>query len=35
MAALPELAVDSLQAPWQPRLELLSLRPASRPARPS
>jgi non-heme chloroperoxidase len=33
MAALPELAVDSLQAPWQPRLELLSLR-AREPARP-
>ena len=26
MAALPDLTVDSLQAPWQPRLEMLSLR---------
>ncbi|RPH44277.1 MAG: alpha/beta hydrolase [Burkholderiales bacterium] len=33
MAALPELAVDSLQAPWQPRLEMFSLR-AREPARP-
>jgi pimeloyl-ACP methyl ester carboxylesterase len=29
MAALPDLAIDSLQAPWQPRLELLSLRARS------
>jgi pimeloyl-ACP methyl ester carboxylesterase len=32
MAALPELAVHAVQAPWQPRLEMLSLR-ARQPAR--
>lgn len=26
MSALPDIAVDSLQAPWQPRLEMLRLR---------
>ncbi|MFM1991118.1 MAG: hypothetical protein RJA99_4075 [Pseudomonadota bacterium] len=30
MAALPELAVDTLQSPWQPRLEMLSLRARDR-----
>jgi non-heme chloroperoxidase len=29
MAALPDLSVDTLQAPWQPRLELLGLRARS------
>ncbi len=33
MAAVPDLAVDTLQAPWQPRLQMLgmSAREASRP----
>lgn len=26
MAALPDLAIETLQAPWQPRLEVMSLR---------
>jgi pimeloyl-ACP methyl ester carboxylesterase len=33
MAALPDVATDTLEAPWQPRLEMLSLR-ARTPTRP-
>jgi len=34
MSALPEIAVDTLQAPWQPRLEMLGLRTSQADARP-
>lgn len=34
MAVLPELAVDTLQSPWQPRLEMMSLQARDRTRAP-